>query len=322
MRKQSERKEWFEIEEQGSLLGLGFLLLLYRVIGRPIVSLMLYPVVLYFFIFNGSSRRASMDYLAKVKSFYPENKCLSERLTLKHVFFHFMTFADALVDKVGAWLGDVSQKDIVFDDRDFVLSRMSGGKGAVIIGSHLGNMDMSRGVASSIPEAKLTVLMHTKHAGNFNKLISKASKDSNLDVIQVTEMSPATAVMLSERVENGEFIFIIADRVPVQSATRVSPRSFLGHEALFPQGPFVIAGLLKCPVYLMFCLKDGRSYKMYFEQFSDKLPFSKRERESTLDECVSRFVGRLEHYVNQAPLQWYNFFDFWQRGNELPESKK
>ena len=48
---------------------------------------------------------------------------------------------------------------------------------------------------------------------------------------------------------------IAGDRVPLHGGRHVQA-NFLGHAACFPQGPWLLAGLLKCPVNLLFCLKS------------------------------------------------------------------
>jgi predicted LPLAT superfamily acyltransferase len=31
---------------------------------------------------------------------------------------------------------------------------------------------------------------------------------------------------------------------------------------------------------------------------------------------IARYAQRLEHYCLMAPLQWFNFFDFWNQNEE------
>jgi predicted LPLAT superfamily acyltransferase len=93
---------------------------------------------------------------------------------------------------------------------------------------------------------------------------------------------------------------------------RVSAVEFLGDIAPFPQGPFILAGLLKCPVYLMFCLKQQAQYHLYVERFNKDLKFHERKaRQQNLQTAVQEYAARLEYYCTKAPLQWFNFFPFW-----------
>ena len=79
-----------------------------------------------------------------------------------------------------------------------------------------------------------------------------------------------------------------------------------------PQGAFVLAGLMKCPLYLMFCLKQQGRYHIYVELFARKLEFGNRKnRRQALDAAIQEFALRLEYYCLKEPLQWFNFFPYW-----------
>ncbi|HET7594731.1 MAG TPA: acyltransferase, partial [Stellaceae bacterium] len=77
------------------------------------------------------------------------------------------------------------------------------------------------------------------------------------------------------------------------------------------QGPYVLAHLLGCPVYLMFCLREGGRYRVYFERFADRIELPRRGKEAALADLAARYARRLEAYCLRDPFQWYNFFDFW-----------
>jgi predicted LPLAT superfamily acyltransferase len=127
----------------------------------------------------------------------------------------------------------------------------------------------------------------------------------------VTEITAATAQLLSDKIEAGELVIMAADRTPVSNRQRVAKVTFLGAEALFPQGPFILAGLLKCPVYTLFCLKQQGKYVIYFEPFSEVLKFPRNTRDQAMQQTIQRYADRLQAYCLKEPLQWFNFFDFW-----------
>ena len=121
--------------------------------------------------------------------------------------------------------------------------------------------------------------------------------------------------MLHDKVQRGEFVVIAADRTSPTSLHRTSTADFLGYPALFPHGPFILAALLECPVYLLFALQTGQRYEIFLESFAGQLTFPRRQRETLLAEAIRRYAERLEHYCRLAPLQWFNFFNFWH-GND------
>jgi predicted LPLAT superfamily acyltransferase len=142
-------------------------------------------------------------------------------------------------------------------------------------------------------------------------LLAQLDPESQLNLMQVTEISPATAVLLSEKIERGEFVAVAGDRIPVSSGPRVSWASFLGKPAPFPVGPYILASLLRCPVYLLFALRAGRTSEVHFELFRESIFLPRNGRDEALATLVEAYARRLEHFCLRAPLQWFNFYDFW-----------
>ena len=115
-----------------------------------------------------------------------------------------------------------------------------------------------------MPGLKLTVLTHTKHAARFNRLLAQLDPDSQLNLMEVTELSPVTAMLLSEKIAQGEFVAIAGDRIPVSQNPRIALARFLGATAPFPVGPYILASLLQCPTYLMFSMRTGHTSEIHF----------------------------------------------------------
>ncbi|MEQ1530754.1 MAG: hypothetical protein ABL925_15675 [Methylococcales bacterium] len=300
---------WSEMGEWSLVWGMRFLLRVYLWFGRRILQWFLYPVVSYYWLVNKPGRAASLAYLKRVAEFAPSTDLSG---SLWHSYRHFISFANAIIDKLAAWSGAVTKADVDYQGRDTLLAAVNSGRGALLLGSHLGNLEVCRVLADLDEAIRVNVLVHTKHAENFNRLLKQTNAHSGLNLIQVTEISAATSMLLYDKIENGELVIIAADRTPVSQQPRVSRVMFLGAEALFPQGPFILAALLKCPVYTLFCLKQQNKYVIYFEQFSDALSFPRKNRDQVIQQTIQRYAQRLENYCLIAPLQWFNFFDFWR----------
>jgi predicted LPLAT superfamily acyltransferase len=157
------------------------------------------------------------------------------------------------------------------------------------------------------------VLVHTKHAKAFNRLLAEINPDSTLNLWQVSEISPDTAIRISDLVAQGELVVIAADRIPVAANPRVAYANFLGSQAAFPVGPYVLASLLQCPSYLLFCLRQDDGYHVYYESFREVIKLPRRGRDAALAELAGAYAERLASYCALAPLQWFNFYDFWAK---------
>jgi predicted LPLAT superfamily acyltransferase len=299
------KPHWAEMGEYSLAWGMRALLGIYRLGGRPVVQAFLYPVVAYYWLANRQGRAASRDYLRRITELRPQGGTLNS-------FRHFMAFAEAILDKLAAWAGMISLADVEYRGREPVLEMIRQGQGVLLLGSHLGNLEVCRVIANLERNIRINVLVHTRHAEKFNELLSRYNSASRMNLIQVTEITAETSMRLADKIEQGEIVIVAADRTPVDNRFRVAAADFLGARALFPEGPFILAALLKCPVYTVFCLKRQGRYAIYFDEFSGGLKFPRKQRAQALQEAVQRYADRLQEYCLKAPLQWFNFYPFWR----------
>jgi predicted LPLAT superfamily acyltransferase len=304
-----ESPHWAQLEEWSVIWGMRFLLRIYLLFGRTVLQLFLYPVVSYYWLVNRQARQASQAYLNRLAVFAPSLKLHG---SLLWSYRHFISFANAIIDKLAAWSGTLLRTDVQYYGRNELIAEIHKGHGVVLLGSHLGNLEVCRVIADFDKTIHINVLVHTKHAEKFNRLLNQTSDNSRLNLIQVTEITAATAMLLSDKTDAGELVIIAADRTPVSNLQRVTSVTFLGAEALLPQGPFILAALLKCPVYTVFCLKQQDKYVIYFDHFSDMLNFPRKTREQAMRQIIQRYAECLQAYCLKEPLQWFNFYDFWR----------
>jgi hypothetical protein len=76
-----------------------------------------------------------------------------------------------------------------------------------------------------------------------------------------------------------------------------------------------MAAIAGAPLVHVFSLRErGRHYHFFaFPPQRLKLP-RRVEREAVLGGCATRFAHDLESVLGRDPLQWYNFYPFWERG--------
>src|SRR5690606_12405919 len=113
-------------------------------------------------------------------------------------------------------------------------------------------------------------------------------------LIQIDDLGPGAAAQLLEKVERGEWVVIAADRTSPTAPGRVTLTPFFGEPAPFPQGPFILAALLRCPVLLLFCLRQRDGYHVYAERFADRIELPRRQRQAALAAWTGKFAAALE----------------------------
>jgi predicted LPLAT superfamily acyltransferase len=171
-----------------------------------------------------------------------------------------------------------------------------------------------RALAEIGEQVTMNVLVHTKHAEQFNRLLGEAGA-THLRLIQVSELDPVIMLQLTNAwsAASGWRLPATACRCMAGAASPWISRP----AGAFPQGPWLLAGLLKCPVNLLMCLKqpDGR-YRLTLEPFRRQRQWTRAEREQVIHQWTARYAERLAHYCLQAPHQWFNFYPFWKTDDD------
>jgi predicted LPLAT superfamily acyltransferase len=300
-------RHWSGIRERGAYWGLRIMAAAYRVTGRWGCMAALLPIALYFHLTGAEQRRASRLFLRRAYVASGKGREPGWLDGLRHS----LGFAGKAVDTFAAWVDGLDETAFEVMDKAEIRRVTASGRGIVLIVSHLGNAELSRATLDPATRDRITLLVHTRHAENYARLLRRFRPDAAFNTLQVTEVTPATIMALKETVEQGSWVAIAGDRTPVQGGERTSRARFLDHDAAFPQGPYIIAHLLGCPVYLMFCLREGGRHRVYFERFAERIELPRRDKEAALAAYAQRYARRLESYCLRDPLQWYNFFDFW-----------
>lgn len=301
---------WAQIGESTFVFGMWWLYHLHRVLGRWPFLLCLYPVVAYYWLMRPLARRASLQYLQRLQQ---AHGVWPHMPGWWHSQKHFRMFAQVILDKLLALTGRYRTERVRFDGRQPLLELLEHGQGAIIVTAHMGCIELCQAIAKQRPNLRLNILVHTKHAEQFNRLLQRLAPHSGVRLLQVSDFSAATAMLLAERVARGEFIAIAGDRVPVHDS-KTTRAQFLGHEASFPCGPYVLAALLKCPLYFMGCVHEGTGYAVEFVPIATQVELPRAQRNEALAAYAQQYALHLERLLLKAPYDWFNFFPFWDQG--------
>ena len=307
-------EHWSRQSENGSYYGIKLLLAVYSLFGRRVFKSFLKVVMLYYTLRAKSVGQASKQYLQVIQEYTRNNnQNLPGKLT---VYRHLNSFAETMLDKLAAWKGDFSKYNLTVHGIEHVKPIIESSRGIVIIGSHLGNLELCRALSDSYVDLKINALVFTEHAQRFNAVMKAVNPKSALNIIEVNKLSPETAMLLDDKIEQGEWVVIVGDRTSSSVEQRAVWVDFLGKPAPFPQGPFLLASILKAPVYLLFGLrddsKDEAHFDVYFEPFKEQIQLPRGKRKQALQVIAQEYAKRLQNFTLKAPLQWYNFFNFWQ----------
>lgn len=307
----SERSGWSRARERGSMWGLRATVACYRIFGRPIALVLVHAVVAYFFLTGREQRRASLAYLRRVAAAPGGREALGRRPDLWASFLHFRAFALSIFDRVVLWFG--REGEIAFERHglEHYDRLLTPERGAIVVGAHLGSFDMLRALARRDSRV-VNVLMYTRHAPRINAIFRQLSPEVEMRVIQVERDSMASVLQIRACIERGELVAMLGDRVEAAERGRSQRVSLLGGTIELPSAPYLLAGLLGCPLFFMVALREpGPRYRVHAEVLGERPRLERGERDKEVRELAAAYAGRLEHHCLRAPYQWFNFFDAW-----------
>ena len=299
MSEHSSTQEWTSRGERGALplvrLGVRIALKL----GRPLARVFLYPICLYFLVTTPKSARSSRQYLSRV---------LDRPARLGDVFKHYLTFASCVLDRVFLLNEQVEQFDIRVHGEEAVRDIQRRGSGCLLFGAHFGSFEVARAIGRTMRHVPISLVMYEENAQKIRAALAAINPQLEAEVIGLGRLE--SLITVAERLNRGHFVGLLADRN--FNSEDLVRYPFLGAPAAFPRGPFRAAMLLRKPVVTMVGMyRGGRRYDVFFETLIDPQDARPRDEEAWLDGAMRRYVERLEDYCRQAPMNWFNFYDFW-----------
>ena len=292
-------RTWLGVAERGSVLGIRLLVFASTAFGRRFGRAILKVVIAYYSIFHGGARRASRSYLQRV---YPS-------VTFGLIYRHLLTFAEVALDRLFFLREDLGQFEIGSSGFEHLRQQRQTRQGAILLGAHLGSFEAMRALAEakSVP---VNILTYRGNAKKLNSVLQGINPGASARFIEISPGEVDSILKVKELIEGGEMVAILGDRTDLDGKSATV--DFLGGKARFPTSLYALAAVLKCPIYLTFNVyRSPNRYECFTEPFVDKLELPRGRRDAALQEIAQRYARRVEHYCRLAPLNWFNFYEFW-----------
>lgn len=314
-------------EKASSVKPVKFLIFLVKIFPHWLLVCIAFFVGFFYFLFSKSARIDAKEFQKRVIDFCKSKniKCPVKKVS---AYKQILSFAICLIEKVEGWCGKSDLSCVIFHEDDVIPLKdsLSKGQGAMLIGSHLGNMELFRSLAAEgqtgvSKKVSVTAIMDTKVTSSFNQAMKEMNAKTYIDVVNSDSIGVDTIELLQTRLSEGGLVVIAGDRTSKNSPERNITLDFLGKEAEFPFGSFFMASLLNVPVYFVFALRKKditfkAKYDMHVKKSEVDFNCSRKEKKAKIKELCCEFKNQLEYYCCKHPYQWYNFFDFWRKSND------
>ena len=274
--------------------------------GRRAARTLLYPIAAWF-VLDAETRRHSARYLSRA---------LARPATWGDVYRHLFTFSATVLDRVYLLQERFDEFSFEASGADAILAPIARGEGVLAFGAHLGSFEALRMIGHE-KGLRVAVIMYEDNARLINETLAALAPNSKLRTIALGRVDAMLAIR--QWLDEGGLAGLLADRTLAASQrSKAVALPFLGTPALFPDGPFRLAAMLRRRVVFMAGLyRGGRDYDLRFVEIADfgalgaNGPASAGERDAAIRAALERYVATLETLCRQAPYNWFNFYDFW-----------
>lgn len=284
---------------RGGKHGIGFFIAALKILGLHLTYVLSVPPAIYF-SFVSPDVPATMDFHRRILGPVPWWK----RRWL--VFKHFFRFGQALIDRTAILAGQEKKFSFTFDGEHHLRDAVKEGRGVLLLTAHIGNWEAAGQLLSRL-EVPVNVTGFDKETDEVRELLTRSTK-ANFKLIPLTG-GPTDAIPLVAAMRRGEVVAMLGDRAYGSPSARIP---FLGGEAPFPIGAYVLAAIAGAPLVQVFSLREaGGHYHFFgFPPLRPVMP-THDQRDAYLRDCALQFAANLESVLRRDPFQWYNFYPFW-----------
>jgi predicted LPLAT superfamily acyltransferase len=300
----ASRDDWARTPERSNTLALRVMTWIAVRCGRRVTRWVLHPITLYFMLFAPTARSQSLRYL---------RRALGREPRFIDGYRHVHAFTATILDRVYLLRGRLDLFDIEVCGADVIEETLAESSGAFLVGAHMGSFEVVRAIGEVRPGVRVAMVMYPDNARMVNDALRAIAPDNVPKVIALGRSDSMLAVR--DWLDAGGLAGFLADRSLLGEAQRSSNVrvQFLGHEAVFNDGPFRLAALLRRRVFFMVGVYlGGARYQVRFESLANLTQrMDSAEREQHIEQAVRTYAARLEALCREIPYNWFNFHDFW-----------
>jgi len=286
--------QW-EGKSRGTVLGYKIFVFFMKNLGLGAAYFILYFVAFYFLLFSRQGTKASLYY-------FRERLGYGRFKSYRSVYWSYYTFGQTIIDKVAIRTGARNKFSYEFDGVELLKTMLAEEKGGILISAHVGNFEIADYFFKEIDfKSQIHIVTTDQEHSAIKNYLENVSEASSIKFILVKEDLSHIFEIHSALNTNGLVCFT-GDRY--FEGTRFLSEEFLGAEAKFPAGPFLLSARLNVPVAFVYVMKETRKqYHLYTRLATAK----SRDAQGLL----VNFKDSLEGMLKKYPLQWFNYFQFW-----------
>ena len=294
----SPRTKW-QGKSKGTVLGYKIFVFLIKHLGVRSAYFLLIFVAFYYFLLERKSNQVLYYYFRKRLGF-------SRLRTILALYQNYFVFGQTLIDKVAIFAQLQDKFTYEFDGVEHLYNLLEQpNKGGILISAHIGNFEVAE---PFFREIDVNYQIHTvttdmERSAIKEYLESITDKKYEAKFVYVKE-DLSHIFEINDLLQKENIICFTGDRY--FEGTKYLTGNLLGKQAKFPAGPFLIASRLGVPVIFVYVMKEKNLHYHLYARIAEA-----KHRDA--QELLNAFTENMEQMLLKYPLQWFNYFDFWEK---------
>lgn len=286
-------------KSKGNPLGYRIFVSVLKIGGVMPAYFMLRFVALYYFLFSWQSSKSTYYYFHKRLGF-------SKAGSILKLYRNYYLFGQSIIDKIVIMSGIPNKFTFNFDGIDNLRQIAAMNQGGLLLSSHIGSWEIAGELLDHI-NTRINIVMFDGEDKQIKQYMESVTGERKINVI-VIKNDLSHIFKINAAFQNNELVCMHADRFI--EGNKTITREFLGEDAKFPAGPFVMAEKFKVPVTFVYALKESALHYHFFA--SPVKDYSGLPKGESIQQLINDFIISFENKVKTYPEQWYNYYNFWQ----------
>lgn len=283
-------------KSRGNILGYKIFVFCIKNLGVRSAYFVLYFVAAYYFLFLPQSNKNIFYYFRKRLGYSFWKSKIS-------VYQSYLIFGKTIIDKTAIYAGLRNKFTYEFDGIENLKQLLAEKKGGVLISAHMGNFEIAEHFFSDIDlDFQINLVTTDQEVTAIKEYMESVAVQKSTSKFIYIKEDMSHIFDINAALAKNELICFTGDRY--FEGSKYLEAELLGKKAKFPAGPFLIASRLGVPVVFVYVMKEKN---LHYHLYARVAHVKKRDTEGVLN----AYVHNLESMIEKYPLQWFNYFDFW-----------
>lgn len=273
------------------------LIVVYRTVGlRPMYIMMAFIIPFYMLL-------GHRGYIAAYH-FFRKRMHYGWAKSFLCVYRNHYVFGQIILDRFAAYAG--KKFHLCMDGYDKFLHMADGKEGFIMLSSHVGNYEMA-GYTLVSEKKPFKALVYGGETVTVMKNRLRILGHNHISLVPISGDLSHVFIM-SDALSKGEILSMSGDRV---ISSKTIECTFFNEKAKFPMGPFALAVQREARILAVFVMKKSADkYHVHIKEITSTE--SGKTKKEHMESLAQGFANELEHIVRKYPMQWFNYYNFWE----------